>query len=295
MEIHERGVTGRGECVPYVRYGENMRTVLDQIEALRAELCAGLTRGELQETLPPGAARNALDCALWDLEAKLTGTPAWKLANLSEPQPLETTYTLSLDTPANMARMARAHTDKPLLKLKLGAHGASERVHAVRTHAPGARIIVDANEAWSFDQLQRLLPQLAELGVELVEQPLPAKQDRILEGFQRTVPLCADESFHHSGDIETIKSRYDIVNIKLDKTGGLTEAIQCHRAALAMGLKIMIGSMIGTSLAMAPATLLAPGAYVVDLDSPLLLSRDREHGLIYKDGKLEPPSPNLWG
>ncbi|MDH3688478.1 MAG: dipeptide epimerase [Gammaproteobacteria bacterium] len=295
VEVQQRGAIGRGECVPYARYGDTLDSVLQQIDAVRAELCEGLSRDALQQRLPPGAARNALDCALWDLQAKLTGQPVWKLAGLSKPQPVETAYTLSLDSVSNMAAMALEHADKPLLKLKLDSHNPSECVRAVRSSAPDARIIVDANEAWSLDQLRHILPELAKLNVELIEQPLTASEDSLLEAIEHAVALCADESFHHSGDIGTVRNRYNVVNIKLDKTGGLTEAIQCRRAALAAGLDVMIGCMVGTSLAMAPAMLIAHGARVVDLDGPLLLNQDRKPSLVYRNGKLEPPSPMLWG
>lgn len=295
MEIDEGTARGRGECVPYPRYGETPDSVLSQIANLRQRVSAELSREELQLALPAGAARNALDCALWDLDAKLSGLPVWKLADLSRPKPIVTAYTLSLDTPLNMGARAREHADKPLLKLKLGAQGASERVVAVRDQAPNTRIIVDANEAWTFDELRRLLPQFKRLGVELIEQPLPASQDSVLEGFERPIPLCADESFHHSADIERIRTCYDMVNIKLDKAGGLTEAMHCVHAAVAAGLTVMVGCMVGTSLAMAPATLIAQAAHVVDLDGPMLLARDREPGLTYANCKLEPPSSALWG
>jgi L-alanine-DL-glutamate epimerase-like enolase superfamily enzyme len=295
-EIVEDRLVGRGECVPYARYGETVEGVMATIEEQAQALAGGLDRGGLQQALPPGAARNALDCALWDLEAKRAGKPVWQLAGLAEPKPVVTAYTLSLDTPEAMGAAASANAHRPLLKIKLGG-GAEDlaRLEAVRAVTPRSRLIVDANEGWTPELLPKLLPEMARLRVALVEQPLPAGKDGALERIARPVPVCADESCHTSADVEKLIGRYDVVNVKLDKTGGLTEAIRLVEAARAAELGIMVGCMIGTSLSMAPAVLLAFAASFVDLDGPLLLARDRPDGLAYTDGKVSPPERALWG
>ncbi len=294
-ELRDERAAGRGECVPYARYGESVGGVLEAIASVRSEVEQGLTRDALRRVLPPGAARNALDCAMWDLEAKRSGRRVWELAGLPAPEPLVTAYTISLDTPKAMATAARAASQRPLLKLKLGARDAVDRVAAVRAALPATRLIVDANEAWSPEQLRAWGPRLAELGVELVEQPLPAAEDRALEGIECPVPLCADESCRGAATLELLRDRYDVVNIKLDKTGGLTEAAELAKAARSAGLDIMVGCMVATSLAMAPATLLGTLARFVDLDGPLLLARDREPGLRYDESLLYPSPPALCG
>ncbi len=288
-------MTGRGECVPYARYGETVDGVMAAIEGLRPRIENGLDRIGLQELLPPGAARNALDCAYWDLEAKRAGQPVWELAGLSPLAPVTTAYTLSLDTPEAMGRAAAANAARPLLKLKLAGPDDLARVEAVRAKAPGTRLIVDANEGWSLDDYVALAPKLAMLGVVLIEQPLAAGQDASLAGVPRPVPVCADESCHATDSLAELAGRYDAVNIKLDKTGGLTEALELKRAALEQGFQIMVGCMLATSLAMAPAILVAQGAAFVDLDGPLLLKRDRPEGLRYEGSSLHPPEPALWG
>jgi L-alanine-DL-glutamate epimerase-like enolase superfamily enzyme len=295
-EIEEDGFVGRGECVPYARYGETVEGVAAAIQGLAAPLAAGMDRLALQQALPPGAARNALDCALWDLEAKHAGVRAWDLAGLSPPLPLPVASTLSLDAPAAMAAAAADAVGggASLLKLKVGADAVLERVGAVRAAAPGARLIVDANEGWSFALLERLAEPLQALGVEMIEQPLPAAADRVLAGFASAVVLCADESFHGARDLERMDG-YGMVNVKLDKTGGLTAALPLAAAARARGLAVMIGCMVSTSLAMAPATLLGEDAAIVDLDGPLWLARDREPALRYERGLVHPPPPGLWG
>ena len=294
-EISQDGVAGRSECVPYAHYGESVEGVVAAIEALAGPIANGLDRGSLQAALAPGAARNAVDCALWDFEAKRSGDPVWRLAGLSEPGPLITAYTLSLDTPEAMGAAAAANAARPLLKLKLAGEGIIERVAAVRAAAPQSRIIVDANEAWTIDLLVRTSPELARLGVEMIEQPLAAGSDDALAGIDRPVPLCADESCHDTATLAGLEARYDMINIKLDKTGGLTEALALADGARAAGLGIMVGCMIGTSLAMAPATLVAAGAAFVDLDGPLLLARDHEPGITYEGSVMHPPPPALWG
>lgn len=286
---------GRGEAVPYARYGETADGVLAQIEAARDALEAGLDRAGLQELLPAGAARNALDCALWDLEAKQAGVRAWTLAGRARLDPVKTCYTLSLAPPEEMAAAARAHARWPLLKLKIGAADHLDRVAAVRAAAPRTRLVVDANEALSFDDLVRLAPEFARLEVKLLEQPLPADEDAVLEGYRSPLPLCADESLHTRAELAACARRYAAVNIKLDKAGGLTEALAVKAEAQARGLEIMAGCMVATSLAMAPALLIAQGARYVDLDGPLLLARDREPGLPISGALIEPPPAELWG
>lgn len=294
-EISHNGSTGRGECVPYAHYGESVEGVLAAIESMAGPLADGLDRHGLQDALPPGAARNALDCALWDLEAKASGDPVWRLAGLDQPGPLVTAYTLSLDSAEAMGQAAAANAARPLLKLKLDGEAVLERVAAVHEAAPEARIIVDANEAWTVDLLQQVSPALAGLGVEMIEQPLPAGADQGLNGMARPVPLCADESCHDRASMAGLAARYDIVNIKLDKTGGLTEALALADAARAAGLGIMVGCMIGTSLSMAPATLVAARAAFVDLDGPLLLAKDHAPGITFEGSIMQPPPPALWG
>ena len=295
-EIRDGAALGRGECVPYRRYGETLEGVEAALAALGPAVAAGLGREELDRVMPAGAARNALDCALWDLEAKLTGVPVWRLAGLEgPPQPVITAFTLSLDSPEAMAEAALAAAAHPLLKLKLTGDGDLERVRAVRRAVPGARLIADANEGWSLDQLRAFAPELAGLGVELIEQPLPAADDEALAGFTSPVPLGADESCHGRDGLNLLKGRYRVLNIKLDKTGGLTEALRLKRAAEAAGFGVMVGCMVATSLAMAPALLVAQGALLVDLDGPLLLARDRTPGLRYEGARVYPPEPALWG
>jgi L-alanine-DL-glutamate epimerase-like enolase superfamily enzyme len=295
-EIHDGPLRGRGEGVPYGRYGETVDGVVDTLTAMSEAVAGGLDRAALQTAMAPGAARNALDVALWDIEAKQTGTSVWALAGIvDEPKPVVTAYTLSVDTPERMAAAAQEEAHRPLLKLKLTGAGDLERVRAVRAGAPKAALIVDANEAWTLDHLRDYSPALAELGVALIEQPLPAGQDEALATLPHPVPLCADESCHTSADLPELVGRYDYVNIKLDKSGGLTEGLALLGAARAQGFKIMVGCMIGSSLAMAPALLLAQSAEFVDLDAPLLLARDRQPGLRYEGSLVYPPKPNLWG
>jgi L-Ala-D/L-Glu epimerase len=295
VELDEEGRLGRGECRPYPRYGETAAAMLAAIDEVREPLEDGCDRDELTRLLPPGAARNALDCALWDLAAKRAGTPAWRLAGLPEPAPRPVSLTLSLDAPEAMAAAARAAENWPVLKLKLGGAGDAERVAAVRAAAPAARLIVDANEAWTPDLYRGTAPTLEALGVELLEQPFPAASDDWLDGLPRPVPVCADESCHDAVSLDALDGRYDVVNLKLDKTGGLTDALRAAAKAQELGLGLMVGCMVATSLAMAPAVLLAQLGSWCDLDGPLLLSRDREPGLIYRDGLVEPPEPALWG
>jgi L-Ala-D/L-Glu epimerase len=295
VEITDGRHTGRGEATPYPRYGETVEGCLGEIETARDAIETGLDRLALEALLPPGAARNAIDCALWDLEAKRAGVRAWTLLGRERLDPVKTAYTLSLASPEDMAEAARTVARRPILKLKIGSADHIDRVEAVREAAPKTRLVVDANEALDFDGLQRLAPELAKLGVMLIEQPLKAGEDEALEGYRSPVPLCADESIHTRVELDACARRYQSINIKLDKTGGLTEALALHSAARDLGLEIMTGCMVATSLAMAPALIIAQGAEVVDLDGPLLLARDREPGLVYLGSMIEPPPVELWG
>jgi L-alanine-DL-glutamate epimerase-like enolase superfamily enzyme len=289
--ISRGGVSGRGECVPYPRYGETRASVRAEVERMPH----GVTRAALQSALPPGAARNALDCALWDLEAKLAGRRVWDLAGLPPPGPVVTTFTLSLAPPEKMREAAARNAHSPLLKIKLGTPDDMPRLEAVRQGAPRSRIIIDANEGWTPEVYADLAPHLLRLGVELVEQPLPAGQDDMLAEIARPLPVCADESCFDRASLARLKGKYDAVNLKLDKTGGLTEALLTRDLARAMGFKVMVGCMVGSSLAMAPAVLLAQGAEWTDLDGPLLLAEDRAHPLHYDADGVHPPEANLWG
>ena len=291
VSVTRDGITGAGECVPYARYGETAESVTAQIAGLPEDV----TRAGLQGLLPPGAARNAVDCAVWDWEAKRAGRRVWELAGLPSPGPVVTAFTLSLDSPERMQAAAARHAHRPLLKIKLGTPDDMPRLEAVRAGAPGARIIVDANEGWSADVYADLAPHLLRLGVALVEQPVPAGEDDALLGLARPVPVCADESCHDRASLPGLAGKYDMVNIKLDKTGGLTEALALREAARAQGFGVMVGCMVGSSLAMAPAVLLAQGADVVDLDGPLLLAEDRADPLTYDEAGVHPPVAALWG
>jgi len=295
VEIAENGVVGRGEGTPYLRNGETPESVMAEIEAARGFVEAGGDLAGLQTAMRAGAARNAVDCALWDLTAKREGRPAYAATGLKRLEPLKTAYTLSLAAPDVMAEQARANARRPLLKLKIGGPDDLDRVQAVRDAAPKCRLIVDANEGLTLDDLIRLAPEFAKLGVKLIEQPLKAREDEALEGYACPVPLCADESLHTREELALCARRYQVANIKLDKTGGLTEALALKAEALAAGMQIMVGCMVSTSLAMAPAMIVAQGAEFVDLDGPLLLARDRTPGLTYIGSMIEPPPPALWG
>ncbi|MGE3874422.1 MAG: N-acetyl-D-Glu racemase DgcA [Parvibaculaceae bacterium] len=297
VTLTQNGVTGRGECVPYPRYDETVPQVLGALEAARGAIEDGLPRDEIARHVSPKAAQNALDCALWDLEAKRKGLAVWQLAGLAEPRPVITAYTLSLDTPEAMAKAAAAAVaaGRPLLKLKLGREGDDERIAAIREAAPRARLIVDANEGWSEAVLPGRLSACAKAGIELVEQPLPAANDEALRSIDREVVICADESAHGLEGLTALIGKYDAINIKLDKTGGLTPALALAEAARANDLGIMVGCMLATSLAMAPAMLLAQFASFVDLDGPLLLKADRVPGISFAGSLMQPPPRALWG
>jgi L-alanine-DL-glutamate epimerase-like enolase superfamily enzyme len=290
---------GRGECVPYARYGESVASLTGAIEAMRAQLAAGLTRANLQTAMPPGAARNALDCAFWDLEAKRSGRAVHELAGLPAPHALTTAFTISLAAPAEMAKAAAASANRALLKIKLGGNdehgGDPARIFAVRAAAPKATLVVDANEGWNEDNLAANLAACAQANVVLVEQPLPEGRDQALGRIKRPIPVCADESVHDRASLPALTGKYDAVNIKLDKTGGLTEALAMLADAEQAGFSVMAGCMVATSLAMAPAMLLAQTTTLVDLDGPLLLTKDRDHGLRYDGSLVYPPMPELWG
>jgi L-alanine-DL-glutamate epimerase-like enolase superfamily enzyme len=298
-EVSDGTHTGRGECVPYARYGESVDSVMAALEAMTDALKGSAGRADIPTLMKPGAARNALDCALWDLDAKTTGRRAWDLAGLPAPAPVTTAFTISLGTPQEMADAAAKAADRALLKIKLGGSddmgGDSERLRAVRRAAPKSDLIVDANEGWSAANLEDNIRACAESGVLLIEQPLPAGDDALLENIDRKVPVCADESVHDRTTLKALRARYDAVNIKLDKTGGLTEALALATEAESLGFSIMIGCMVGTSLAMAPALLLSGRARFVDLDGPLLLARDRPEGLKYEGSRVHPPEQGLWG
>jgi L-alanine-DL-glutamate epimerase-like enolase superfamily enzyme len=294
-EVSDGAFRGRGECVPYARYGETIDSVVAAIEAMTPAFAKGLDRASLQGAMPAGAARNALDCALWDLEAKRTGQRVHRLAGLAAPQPLVTAYTISIGTPDAMAEAAQRAAHRPLLKVKLGADGDPERIAAVRRAAPKAELIADANEGWTPENLDANLRACAASGVTLVEQPLPATNDAALATIARSIPVCADESVHDRASLKSLVGKYDAVNIKLDKTGGLTEALTMAEAARALNFSIMVGCMVASSLSIAPAILVAQGARVVDLDGPLLLAKDRPDGLRYKGSTLYPADVGLWG
>ena len=294
VTVSDGQCTGRGEAVPLARYSQSAASVLAQIESLKST--PSLDRQQIQKLLPAGAARNALDCALWDLEAKVSGKRVWELANIPIVHAVETSFTISLDTPVAMAAAARANANAPILKIKLGGDNLDlPRVEAVREAAPAARLLIDANESWSPSHYRENVPALNGLGVELIEQPFPANADEILETLDHPVPVCADESCHTSVDLLRLTNRYEVLNVKLDKTGGLTEALLLSERARKAGFKLLIGCMVCTSLGIAPARLLASTTDYVDLDGPLLLAGDRHHGLAYENGRIGLPSRRLWG
>ncbi len=295
VTLTEGAAAGRGECVPYARYGESLDSVSEQIRSVQDALESGISREELQSQMPAGAARNAVDCALWDLEAKITGKSAAEIAGLPPMKPVTTAFTLSVGTPEKMAEAASKAAHRPLLKVKLAGAGDDERMAAVRANAPESTLIVDANEAWDESCFDANMAACQAAGVALIEQPLPAGKDQILADIERPVTVCADESLHTRKDLQELRSRYDAVNIKLDKAGGLTEALAMARIAKDLDFKIMMGCMLGTSLAMAPAVLVAQFADFVDLDGPLLLARDRSPAIRFEDSLMHPPVRELWG
>ena len=294
VTVSDGGHTGRGECVPIARYNQSTESVVAQIESIKGE--KRLDRQHLQKLLPSGAARNAIDCALWDLQAKISGKRVWDLANIPVVPEVVTTLTISLDTDAKMAAAARANSTAPILKLKLGGDDLDlPRVKAVRKAAPAARLLIDANESWSRGHYEEIVPALKELGVGLIEQPFPTDADEVLQTLDHSIPVCADESCHTSADLPDLKNRYETINVKLDKTGGLTEALHLCERAREDGFKLLFGCMVCTSLGIAPARLLASPADYVDLDGPLLLAGDREHEISYNKGRIGMPARELWG
>ncbi|MEM9139625.1 MAG: N-acetyl-D-Glu racemase DgcA [Pseudomonadota bacterium] len=295
VSVSDGDASGWAECYPYARYDETVESVMAQINAIAPALAGGMDRMAVQSAMPPGAARNGVDCALWDLEAKRAGKRVWELAGLPEPQPEITAYTLSLEEPDVMRAKAAENAHRPLLKIKLGGAGDIERLRAVREGAPKAKIVVDANEGWDAATYARIAPVVLDLGVAMVEQPLPASNDGALSGMDRPLPVCADEACHDRASLPELAGKYDMINIKLDKAGGLTESLALKAEAERLGLKVMVGCMIGSSLGMAPATLVAQGAAVVDLDGPLLLAQDRDTPLTYDEHGVHPPAANLWG
>ena len=293
--LEENSIWGRGEGVPYPRYGESIDQTIQAIENIRPHIESGLDVNKLRDLLPAGAARNAVDCALWDLRAKQTQTPVFKLAKFDQPKPVETAYTISLDSPKKMGAEASKNSHRPLLKLKINGNEDLERVAAVRKFAPKSILIVDANESWNENDVVLMSTEMAKLGVSLIEQPLPVGKDNLLEEIVHPVPFCADESCHTSNDLPQLVKKYDFLNVKLDKTGGLTEAIAVLEQAKKYDFGIMVGCMVSTSLSIAPATLLTTEAEYVDLDGPLLLKNDRQDGLCYRNSLLIPKFGNLWG
>lgn len=293
--IRDGAHQGHGECVPYARYGESVESVTAEIATARQAIINGATRQDIQTIMKPGAARNAVDCALWDLESKRMGQSVAARLGIAAPHPLETAITVSLGTAEEMAEATAKRAHYPLIKVKMGSENDVERIHAVARAAPRSRIIIDANEGWTADNLAENMQAAAEAGIQLIEQPLPAGNDALLAGIPHPVAICADESAHTSQGLEDLANRYDAINIKLDKTGGLTEALAMRNKARSLGLKIMVGCMVGTSLGMAPAVMLAQEADVVDLDGPLLLARDREPALRYEGALVYPPEAALWG
>ena len=293
VTVSDGQYTGRGEAVPLARYGQSVESLLAQIESVKTE-----KRLDLQEIqkLPAGAARNALDCALWDLEAKVSGKRVWELANIPIVREVETSFTISLDAPEKMAALAKANVNLPILKLKLGGDNLDlPRVEAVCAATPAAHLLIDANESWSSEHYREIVPALKRLGVELIEQPFPADADEVLESLDHPVPICADESCHTTADLHRLTNRYEVLNVKLDKTGGLTEALLLTRRARQAGFKLLMGCMVCTSLGIAPARLLASAADYVDLDGPLLLAGDRHHEILYENSRIGLPSRQLWG
>lgn len=297
VEISDGPYKGHGEAVPYARYGESVHSVISQIEDMRDAVIAGMTSAALLEHMKPGAARNALDCALWDLECKINNVSAWQRTGKTPLSHMLTAFTISLDTAEEMAQKARSASNYPVLKLKLGAEDGHDemRLNLIRKACPHTRLIVDANEGWAENNIEALLAHCAKTKIELVEQPLPEGRDEILAHIAHPVPICADESCHTSERLGSLRKKYDWVNIKLDKTGGLTHALEMVKRAHALDFGVMIGCMVGTSLAMAPALLLAQEASLIDLDGPLWLAKDREDGLIYQNGQILNPQTPLWG
>jgi L-alanine-DL-glutamate epimerase-like enolase superfamily enzyme len=293
-EVSDGQHTGRGEAAGVSYDDETVETIITQVQSVAGQIEAGVTREALQDILPPGGARNAVDCALWDLEAKRTGQTVWQMIGW-EPTPVTTVYTVGIDTPENMEKDAAAHSEYPFIKVKVGIGDPVEQIAAINAGAPNAKIVIDANQAWAVADLERYSETLMGMGVEMIEQPMDRTEDEALRGYESPVPLCADESCATSADLERLDGLYSMVNIKLDKTGGLTEALKLARQALDMGFELMVGNMLGSSLAMAPAFVIAQKCRYVDIDGPLLQSEDCEHGMNYEKGRVDVFTPALWG
>ena len=304
VKLEQNGFEGRGECSPTERYNESASQTISLIESFRNELERGISRNEIQSIIPKGAARNAVDCAIWDLEAKIAGKRIWELSeilehlqigHLSEPKIVTTVFSLGLDSPKKMGDVAKKNSKRPILKIKLKGEGDLERLNYIKENAPDSRLIVDANEGWNYDHYNRFVPEFLNLGVEMIEQPFPADKDHLLKNLGHPIPICADESCHDRNDLPHLQDLYEFINIKLDKTGGLTEAIFLQNEAESMGFKTMVGCMSSTSLGIAPAFLIAQRAKIVDLDAPLYLYNDRPFPMKYELSKVFPPSKDLWG
>lgn len=295
VTINEGGAVGRGEGVPYPRYGESVETTLAAIAGVRDAIAAGAGREDLLALLPAGAARNAVDCALWDLEAKLAGTSVAAMLGLPEPAPIASALTIVIDTPDAMAAEAALLADVPLLKVKVAANDPAAQLLAVRAAAPAPRLIVDPNESWGRELLEAMQPLLVDLRADLLEQPVPADDDAWLDGFRSEIPICADEAVHVAGDLDRLAARYAVINVKLDKAGGLTAGMELARAARSRGLGVMTGCMVCSSLGIAPALLVAGLSDFVDLDGPVWLAEDRAGGVKDRGGRLDPPAQSFWG
>jgi len=295
VQVSEDGHIGRGEAQGVYYLGESAESLLAQVEGIATKIRGGISREELQTLLPAGGARNALDCALWDLECRQTGKTIWQLTGI-DPKPVTTVFTIGLESTAeSMAEKAAAAVDAPILKIKLDGHQPFEKLAAIRAVRPDAKLVVDANQGWDFDLLKELLPRCASLGLEMIEQPLKRGHDAMLEGFQSPITLCADESCLHTGELAVAARRYSMINIKLDKTGGLTEALHLAKAARAKGCKLMVGNMMGTSLSMVPSFVIAQLCDFIDLDGPLLLKHDHPDGLSYRKGVVTNEAARVWG
>ncbi len=295
VQLAENGFVGRGEAQGVFYLDENADSIFRQVHEVANEIRAGVSREELQQLLPAGGARNAIDCAMWDLECKKYGKSIWDLVGI-QPKPVTTVFTIGLEsTPEAMAAKAAAAATAPVLKIKLDGHLPYEKLAAIRAARPDAALVVDANQGWDFELLKEVIPKCVGLDLGMIEQPLPRDGDEMLEGFESPIILAADESCLHTGELETAARRYDMINIKLDKTGGLTEALKLAKAAREMGCKLMVGNMTGTSLGMAPAFVIAQLCDFVDIDGPLLLNYDHPDGLSYKHGVADIFQPGLWG
>jgi len=304
VKLEQNGIMGWGESSPTERYCETAYKTISLIENFRKELENGISRNEIQSMMPKGAARNAVDCAMWDLEAKMANKRVWELSefskhlqidNLGKPKIVTTVYSIGLDTPKKMGYLAKKNSKRPILKIKLTGDGDLERLNSIKENAPDSRLIVDANEGWEPEHYSRFVPEFLKLGVEMIEQPFPADKDNLLKNFDHPIPICADESCHDRNDLPHLEGLYEFINIKLDKTGGLSEAMYLQKEAESKGFKTMVGCMSSTSLGIAPAFLIAQHAKIIDLDAPLYLYNDRSFPIKYELSNVFPPSEHLWG